>query len=700
MGPIIGDASWVRQAFIVEQSSLDAVDQQNRVFSTASIKFTDTTLGGNLSINPLPQFCRFADIRPENRSRAVGSSGMGRYYSEAIDDQAQIIYMRMGLPAFNSLTNFFTNFYNYEMGQLARTGRSTGILYAIGRVGAFVASLLSWKVMAVHMIGISTALMSTLAQKTQSKFYYSKPAMPLYWNAVQTIVNQIAVNKGIVPRAVGGDSQNYQQSALNDQYQFTKDDVTRLHAAFPEMFSESGSIDVYALANRAQRMARRQEAYYRNLMDSAGSGADIGKQIQQIYTQQMSNSGMDYLSYLQAWLDTTGSQSKAGAPTDTSSTSASAVVQATTADPGATPAAPNPADTTTESIFDVLDPSKQKTDFFEFLKAEWDDGSAFASFRVDATGPVSESFSSTVGESEISSKLNSLSSSGRNMQFNFANGNIGGGALGSLVGGVASAVKDLTMGALDQLKLSGLAALSGSAFVDIPKHWQSSVAQLPHSSYTIQLRSPYGNPISQMMNLYVPLAMLLATALPLSTGKQSYTSPFLVELYDKGRCMTRLGMVESMQITRGQGNTGWHSDGYALGIDVTFSIVDMSSVLHMPISAGFNYTTGLNIVGDAVTAGVVGTVVGGPAAGGVAAVAAAAQAAGVFDEDTVFTDYMNVLGSMGLADAVYPLRRFKRNLTQKLTAFQSWKSVSHMASFAGDMLPSRIISAFYRGTVR
>jgi hypothetical protein len=61
---------------------------------------------------------------------------------------------------------------------------------------------------------------------------------------------------------------------------------------------------------------------------------------------------------------------------------------------------------------------------------------------------------------------------------------------------------------------------------------------------------------------------------------------------------------------------------------------------------------------------------------------------------------MNVLGSVGLADQIYQLRRWKRNLTQKLVAFDSWKSVSHMASFVGDMWPSRIASAFYRGTVR
>jgi outer membrane lipoprotein SlyB len=702
--PLTIDSQWVRQAFLVSQDQLEAVDQQNRTFSTAQIKFTDASLGGNICINPPPQFTRYADLRPANKSRNSNSSGMGRYYSEAIDDHNQIIYMRFGQPAFNSMTNFFSGFYNSDSGSLARTGRSPGLFYAIGRAGTFVVSLLSWKLLAVHLLGFGLSL---LRDKPNSKYYYMKPAMPLYWNAVQTIVNQIAVNKGIVPR-VGG---NPAQSVMNQQYQFSQADIDKLHQQFPAMFASSGSIDVYAMATRAQRMVRAQEKALLQTFDDSDN-ADIASNIQRIYSQQMQVPGADFQTYLNSWLSSEAAQ-PAGTAAGSSDAQIGAAVSNAANDGGA--AAPPASDSSIENLDQMTNPSNPVSAFMNFLKGELDDGGAFASFRVDHTGSVAESFSNQVGESEIQQKINNVASSSRSTSFNFMNGNVVGGALGSMASAAFGAVGDLVKGVTDQLQLSGLAVLGGAAFVDIPKVWQSSAASLPRASYTIQLRSPYGNPFSQLMNIYIPLAMLLAGSLPLSSGKQSYCSPFLVELYDKGRCQTRLGMIDQLSITRGVGNTGWNADGECLGMEVTFSVVDMSSVMHMPITAGFNFNTAVNTatgaVAGAIGGGGVGGVIGslgGPAgtlvggAGGAVAGAAlgAAAAAGVFDEDTVFTDYMNVLGSVGLADQIYQMRRFKRNLTQKLVAFDSWKSPSHMASFVGDMWPSRIVSAFYRGTVR
>lgn len=690
------DSSWVRQSFLVNLTDLQQVDQQNRTFTPISLDFQDTRPGGSLCINPPPQFTRYADLKPpsaggqwspDQKNRA-GSVGLGRYYGEAIAANSQIINIRCGVPAFNSLTTFFTGFYNTSAGTLARTGRAPSAFYELGRAAGFVVSILSWKLLAVTLLGNAARF---FLQKPSSKFYYSKPAMPMYWNAVQTIANQIAVNMGIVPR-IGGTSL---AQTLTAGYQFDAAAQTQLHQLLPDVINAGGSIDIYAMANRAQRLYKLhndnlQQAYNVDNLNLASA-------VQSSYTKTLTDTGgSGWSNYLQKWLGSSQSQAQSAGTGGDSSTTESL---------------------NNDTNGSVAPNTAYDSGFFDFLSAELNDGSAFVSFRVNATGPVSESFSSQAQESEIAQKINSVSSQARSAEFDLANGNLGGGAIGSMVGAAFGAVGDLVKGGLDSLHLSGLAALGGAAFVDIPRSWQSSAASLPRMNYTINLVSPYGNRVSQFLNLYVPLAMLLATTLPLSTGKQSYTSPFLVEVYDKGRCQTRLGMVESLSITRGTGNTGFNREGHAMGIEVNFSIMDMSTVLAMPISQGFS----ANAMATGAEVGALGGGVIGAAGGPVTAVAGATAGAGIgaavgagvdalnnaaqtigslFDDDNTFTDYMAVLSGQGLTDQIYSMNKFKLNLTRAMTTWKTWYSTSHFASFAGDTLPGSMLSAIFRGTVR
>lgn len=680
-GPRLKDAYWVRQSFLVQRQDLQKVDQQNRIFSTVALKFTDTTPGGNFAINPAPQFTRFADIRHPGRfvrnTKHNPGTGMGRYYSEAFDDNQQLVNIRFGVPQFNSLTTFFSGFYNSAAGQLARTGRATDIFYDIGRAGAFVVSIMSWQLLAIHSIGVGLRF---FMEKPSSKFYYLKPAMPLYWNAVNTIVNHLSVNMGIVPRVL--DDKAGPGSKVG--YEFDNAALKKLAQTLPDIFKEGGGIDVYAMANRAQRLA---DKHNRRIEESLGKAGDMtetqmANYIQRVYSEKLTDQGsMGHRKYLELWLASAPSK-----PDDTGEGEGTTEVRPTE--------------------------GEKKMSFFEglgsFLKAEMNDGAAFATFRVNATGSVQESFSNSVTESEIAGKINSISSESRSASFNLAGGNL---ANLPLVGEVVGAVKRLVAGVSDQLQISGIAALGGAAFVDIPKHWQSSQADLPRASYTIDLVSPYGNVISQLLNIHIPLAMLLAGALPMSTGKQSYTSPFILELYDQGRCQTRLGMIDSLSITRGTGNLGFNADGKVMAMQVTFSIIDMSSILHMPISEGMSL--GQAAVG--ALAAPVGTTVGAVAGGiasvpfgdkagkevGLAAAATVAGAAlGLVDDETSFSDYMATLAGMSLPDQIYPMRRLKLNLTRKMRQWDSFFSTSHFASWAGDTLPGRVVSAFYKGVER
>lgn len=701
VSPLIKDRYWVRNAFLVTQEQLNAVDQENRYFTSVSLNFTDTTPGGNLAINPLPQFTRFTDpnalvslgnrIKSSSQDRYsayLGSKGMGRYYGEAFDQNQQIIYMRFGVPAFNSMTQFFTGFYNTSAGNLARTGRGTSIFYSIGKAAGFVVSILSWKLLAVHLLGVGLRF---AMGKPSSKFYYLKPTMPLYWNAVNSIVNQIAVNRGIVPR-IGGTG----QSALNNNYEFSKDELNNLHSLLKDVFKKEGGVDVMALATRAQRLAIRRQKIMSKIFEESSnmnlrrSMDDLSKQVQLGMNQQLVDQRPSHSEYLSKWFQASQSQPK--------------------------PTSETPSDSATVESY--LSQNSDNTGFGEFLEAELDDGAAFAAFRVNYTGSQNESFSNSVGESELANKINSMSSSSRSTTFDFAGGNLSDNPIAKVVGAAMGAVKDTLAGIADGTVLSGLAALGGAAFVDIPKHWQSATANLARANYTVTLESPYGNPISQLTNIYIPLAMLLAGVLPISTGKQSYTSPFILELYDQGRCQTRLGIIDSLSITRGVGNLGFNTQGHAMAIEVNFSVIDLSNIVHMPIVSGFSLDgmqTGISVgsVGGAIAGGAVGGVVG--AAGG-AVVGGAVGAAGgvasdavrnvvqsinqIFDEDSLYSDYLAVLSGMSLSEQIYQLKKFKRNLTKTLADWDNWTSAANFASFAGDSIPGRLATIFYKGVVR
>lgn len=653
------DSEWIRRSFLVKKDELDPTsdDFQRRFFTSLVYDYTDTKPGGSICINPPPLRTRHADIRV--KSAVTGKLGKGRFYKEALDDNAQIIHMRFGVEQHNSLTSFFTGFYNSAASQVARTGRTTNdFFYGLGKVAGFVVQLAAWKLLAVHFIG---AAIKFLTKTPHNKFYYLRPTMPLYWNAVTTMVNHLAVNRGVVPRVFGDEADQidpgYTGAAAGPI----------MHDVMPTIFNKRGSIDVYALANRAKRLERQRYLIMNDKLDKARDMGitDLQSVVRDILNSPLpaaSGSGEPSLEeYMQKWFGVSKPKPEGG------------------------------NGGSNEALQDTFGDSTDRKEGYiaslvKFGEAEMDDGAAFASFRVNATGPVQESFTNTVGESNLQSKFNGISADARSKRFDFADGNIVGGAVGAAFGMVKDAVTGFATGLLDSVQMSGLASLAGSAFIDMPKYWQSAVANLPRASYTINLVSPYHNPISQILNIDIPLCMLLAGVLPKSTGPMSYTGPFILELYDRGRCQTRLGMIDSLSITRGVGNVGFNQDGKALGVDVTFSIVDLSSVMHMPISENFSFAdAALQAVGQAV----------GGDAGEAAAIIATG---GAFSDDTVFSDYMAILAGMSLPDQIYGSRHMKLNLTKRMAAFETWKSPSHMASFLGDTLPGKALSALYRGT--
>lgn len=672
--PLLRDDQWARQAFIVgtpqkekEEGFLDDIDIKNRYFSSAYLKWTDSSLGGNVCINPLPQFTRYADIRePGLRAGAVnatlhstqGDLGMGNYYSEAIDDNMQLIHMRFGVPSYNSLTQFFTGFYNSSASLLARTGRlDDTIIDGILKVGA---TLISIAVLPLMIVPIAVGLIGHAARFflkwPASKFYYSKPSMATYWLAVSNMVNQLAGNRGM-NHSIPAYQQENILGITNTQ---EKREGGVLHTLFPDIIKENGTIDVHAISNRSKILQNRQDYNLMRAIERAGEG-DWYEQIKILVNEQRSGINTEapnevpeksLESYLERFLNT-GTLSRTGTRGKDSEKQFETDLKA------------SDADENTDLEGTPFAPGKASTGISNYILGTLSDGSDWVTFRVNHTGPVTDTFSSSTAKSSLADKINMVSKTARDVRINFAQGNIGADPLG-IVNAVGSGIGMLMTGASNLLQISGIAALAGSAFVDIPDHWAESTASLAKTSYSFTLVSPYGNMVSQALYLYTPLCCILAGALPLATGKQSHTSPFICELYDRGRRTTRLGIITDLTVTRGTSNLSFNNDDHPMSIDVTFSVADLSGVVAMPILPGFS----LNI------------------------------ADGLFDPDSMYTDYMMTLSSLHLRDMTDRWPLVEVQWARAKNNFSTYTSASKIGQDIANLPGVNMLQGLMRGTER
>lgn len=219
----------------------------------------------------------------------------------------------------------------------------------------------------------------------------------------------------------------------------------------------------------------------------------------------------------------------------------------------------------------------------------------YVGFRVEKSTDSSESAGNSTKEPDLLGKLNSTVSAARETTFNLA---------GLREGGVGEALNKMYEGALGFAQgitqsmgiNGGVELLKGSGFVDMPELWASSSFSKSYT-FNFQLRTPYGDPVSIFYSLYVPLAMLLAGAFPRSVGQNSYTSPFLVRAFCQGMFAIPMGIIDSINITRGASEYGWNDNMLPTQIDISFTIKDLSPIMHIAIADG-GISDWANIIGQ------------------------------------------------------------------------------------------------------
>lgn len=658
---VIRDSSWVRKSFLLSGDKSDEESSIWRTWSTAYSKYVDTSLGGNFAINQLPQFTRYADLRTKGLSKdavrsknqtSAAMTGMGRYYSEAIDDSAQLIHMRFGTARFNSLISFFTNFYDHEAGVLAREGRVPFSFYA-GKIATTVVTL-PLQVVFTLFSGVNSAI-NFFTGRPRSKFYYMVPAMAMYWNRVNFMCNNIAATMGLVMRSF-----DQEAAAKNPDLRMTEEvNETSDYKKFGwenygDVWKEHGQVDMFQVANRAKRKENIQRKEIEKIFGSSDK-SNISKRIRNFYMNGTVNDpgGASTRDYLKAHHESILGD-LANMMTDAVNNALNSATGTSSGEGGGTESQLATSDVKQDLYTKVSRDADDATAIVpgaignkfkmtESFSADWAEGSQFVTFRVDSQGPMSESFSNSFQQSQIQQRMNQISSTASEIRFSAANGNLGIPGVDQLI----QLATNVITGGLDAIGFDSLMALAGQALVDIPQYYESSSAQFPSSNYNIELRAWSGNKICIFSQLIVPTVMLLAAALPISTGLQSYTAPFLCELYSQGRNQIRLGMFKDLTVSRGEGNVGWTRNHQPLGINLSFSIAEMSTVMHAPIDVGFKPLNPLK---------------------------------GIFDEDNAFSDYMSVLGGASMADMIYPTRKFAIRWTQKKLNFSSYWSMSRVSN--------------------
>jgi hypothetical protein len=582
------DTDWIRSMYMTPGRYIED-DLRKKMYSTsADKKISSSGLGNNWSINPLPQYCRFADPRsPGGRHRneySVGPAtdiGMGIYYSEAIDDNSYNLHLEMGVPKFNNIFTFMSRAIDYKTVTIANTGRYPQG-YDLGKFVGAVAVFIMFPVITLAVWLISEVA-TFLSGSSSFQYYYMKPTMLTYWQAVNNLANSFSTSIGLTmmedPERVSGDIGL--QTKIPEQYM---EDIKKW---YPDIFTDDGSIDVFSLASRMQKQASKRT---KDILECAKT--DDCKTFKD-HISDTATFVMESPTTLWEWINKTLYEDNKIKDYEIPDDSEKVVDKPKSSE--------DAVDLKEQSdgsynLYPGEEEDRERQSIMDSFLAGVQGGAKYAIFRTDFVGEGTYNVSNSTSEIPLEGKLKGLAAAARTMRFSFADGNIAGDEMGMLTNNI----KDTLAGFADSVSfgLSGMVGMmTGGAYMDLPAYWSDTNVTLPTYTYKVSLRSPYGNAISRMINIYTPLSMLLAAALPLSAGPAGYTSPFLLSAFMKGVTNIRMGMITNFDLSIATSNLKYNRNKIPLGFDVTFTITDFTKMTTTPVDAsifGGTYRAGLN----------------------------------------------------------------------------------------------------------
>lgn len=213
----------------------------------------------------------------------------------------------------------------------------------------------------------------------------------------------------------------------------------------------------------------------------------------------------------------------------------------------------------------------------------------YVAFYIDSASQVNETLSNSTTESQLASKINSFSDTGREISFllGATTGAEFAESYGSkeLIDQAMATIQSISDQYLNGNKLfedigKNFATIACGGKLIFPEIWSDSEFS---NSYdiNIKLRTPDGDKLSWFLNIYVPLAHLICLTAPREAsdaGPNGYISPFLVRGFYKGLFNCDMGIITNLSITRGR-EKAWTLDGLPTEVDVSLELKDLYKML-------------------------------------------------------------------------------------------------------------------------
>ena len=560
------------------------IDAQDVILQTTA----DTSLGGNDAINPYWSYNEDDDIvHPQtawNRSLAdqkgFNLEGLGRVYAENIDKYQQILWINMGLPQYKgSITSLFGG--SSTTARLVNRGNTLA-----GSIGNLMGTIFSFVLIfpLLPLYGIF-ALMDLFNVYPVTRYFEHRTAMPLYYKFCNVLIGHMAVNLGLYrpfDNAIGFEQKKQDNSKTEQGDKKYKKSL----AGIPEILKNGPDI-----LEIMYRRVKRMRAYNLNIR---------GKINDNLFDSTD--------RYLQKYIKATEAEKEEAQVDLEQRKTLLTKMRDQSRDQGNKEAVANYEkelklvnDKLTAIKDDKHNPNNKsclgklgswfgdKGDrLFGMMGGTGLMNIDFIGFKIEKTTSVSESVSNSTGPSELANQINGAAQQGLQKHQSFLgmalSGRTGIWGVDDLLEGVGSFLN----GMADNLGLgNAVNVITGNGFADIPEQWQSSSFSRSYS-VELQLRTRYGDPVSWLQSVGIPLACILAAGLPRGVGSAMYTSPFLVRCYCKGMFSIPTGIIENISMTRGGSEFGWSINRLPLAIDVNITFKDLSPILYVGMDNDMN----------------------------------------------------------------------------------------------------------------